>query len=242
MRNHRLNYAVVGLFVITMLSAAVVTAVVLAGRTGARDSYHVVFDNVADIKFGTQVRFEGYALGQVEDIRPLREAEMTRFQLEISVGQGFPIPEDMFLAPRLTGVIGHLEIEPPPITQPPVVFITAIPTDGCGTGVCTQGAHEPEVLECRHLVRAIGILCASRFSHIRRIGVDEALHLFATLPNRPPTRFISHFQFSAVGHCPSQKRPRLIGRGLAGRKAFPAWRIEAAARESSLSPVGRGSG
>ncbi|MDP6705822.1 MAG: MlaD family protein [Alphaproteobacteria bacterium] len=94
MRNHKLNYAAVGLFVIAMLGTALVAAVALTGRGVERDGYVVVLDNVADIKFGTQVRFDGYLVGQVETIRPLVEADRTRFRLEVSVQRGWRIPAD----------------------------------------------------------------------------------------------------------------------------------------------------
>ena len=66
MRHQGLNYAIVGTFVIAMLVAAVGAALMLGGGTGPRDHYSAVFDNVADVKFGTQVRYEGFPVGQVE--------------------------------------------------------------------------------------------------------------------------------------------------------------------------------
>jgi len=77
-----------------MLTTALVAAVVLTGHSVTRDRYVVVLDNVADVKFGTQVRFDGYPVGQVEAIRPLVEAERTRFRLEVSVERGWRIPAD----------------------------------------------------------------------------------------------------------------------------------------------------
>ena len=94
MRDQRLNYAVVGVFVLTMLASVLLAAVMLSGRTVASDDYVVVFDNVADVKFGTQVRFEGYPVGQVEGIEPLAEADKTRFRLVVSVERGWRIPAD----------------------------------------------------------------------------------------------------------------------------------------------------
>ncbi len=73
MRHQGLNYAVVGAFVIAMLVAGLGAVVALTGGTTARDRYVVVFDNIADVKFGTQVRYEGYPVGQVEAIEPIVE-------------------------------------------------------------------------------------------------------------------------------------------------------------------------
>ena len=94
MQNSKLNYTIVGIFVITMLAAAVGGAVLLSGRGGSHDRYVVQFDNVSDIKFGTLVRYEGYPVGQVEKIRPVAEGNGTLFDLDISVEQGWQIPAD----------------------------------------------------------------------------------------------------------------------------------------------------
>ena len=66
MYNNRTNYILVGCFVIAMIVAAAGSVAVLTGRTGPTDRYFLSLDNVADIKFGTQVRFEGFPVGQVE--------------------------------------------------------------------------------------------------------------------------------------------------------------------------------
>ena len=94
MKNQKLNYGIVGLFVIAMLAAAVVSGIALTGQTSAKHSYYVVFDNVADVRFGTQVRYEGFPVGQVEDIGPETEDGTTRFLLEISIDKDWPIPAD----------------------------------------------------------------------------------------------------------------------------------------------------
>ena len=73
MRIHKFNYIAVGLFVLAMLGAAVGSAFLMTGGTQATDSYSIVMDNVADMKFGTQVRYEGYTIGQVEIIEPITD-------------------------------------------------------------------------------------------------------------------------------------------------------------------------
>ena len=66
----------------------------MTGQTSAHHSYYVVFENVADVRFGTQVRYEGFPVGQVEDIGPETEDGTTRFLLEISIEKDWPIPAD----------------------------------------------------------------------------------------------------------------------------------------------------
>lgn len=94
MRKHNLNYVVVGLFVTAMVLAAVVSVTLLAGRGGVRDGYFTVLDNVADVGFGTQVRFEGYPVGQVERITPLAAGAGMRFRVELSIDRGWRLPAD----------------------------------------------------------------------------------------------------------------------------------------------------
>lgn len=94
MYNRRVNYVIVGLFVTAMLVAGGVSLALVTGRTGPTDRYHVVLDNVSDVKFGTQVRFEGYPIGQVERIDPETAGGGVRFRVEVSVEQGWAIPDD----------------------------------------------------------------------------------------------------------------------------------------------------
>ncbi len=94
MRDRNINYVIVGLFVVAMTVAAIAGLAALGGRTESRDVYVVVLDNVADLKFGTQVRYEGYPVGQVEAIRPVAEGGRVRFLVEVSVTRGWRIPPD----------------------------------------------------------------------------------------------------------------------------------------------------
>ncbi|MEE8332350.1 MAG: MlaD family protein [Alphaproteobacteria bacterium] len=94
MQNSKLNYTIVGVFVIAMLATAISAAIALSGRGGSYDSYVVRFDNIADVKFGTLVRYEGFPVGQVEEIRPVAQGGGMRFDLDVSVSQGWRIPDD----------------------------------------------------------------------------------------------------------------------------------------------------
>ena len=70
MRSSKINYLLVGCFVLAMIAAVVVTVATLTGRTGAVDRYYAIYSNVTGIKFGTQVIYEGYPIGQVEKLEP----------------------------------------------------------------------------------------------------------------------------------------------------------------------------
>ena len=94
MYSKRVNYVLVGCFVLGMALAGLVSIAILTGRTGPTDRYFVSLDNVADIKYGTQVRFEGFPIGQVERIEPAEPGAPGRFHIEISVAEGWRIPAD----------------------------------------------------------------------------------------------------------------------------------------------------
>ena len=94
MRTLSLNYAAVGAFVLAMLTAAIAAGAMLAGGSGPSDNYHVMLDNVSDIRFGTVVRYEGYPVGEVGRIVPQPDGAGMRFRVEISVERGWRIPSD----------------------------------------------------------------------------------------------------------------------------------------------------
>ena len=111
MRHETLNYTLVGAFVIAMLVAAVGSAVTLSGGVGPSDRYSIVFDNVADVKYGTQVRFEGFPVGQVEAIHPVAEDGTTRFHLDVSGREGWVIPADSIARIQNSTFLGAKTVE-----------------------------------------------------------------------------------------------------------------------------------
>jgi len=106
MYNKRFNYILVGLFVTAMLVAATISVVTLSGRTGPAQRYFVSLDNVADIRFGTQVRFEGFPIGQVERITPGDPVSGGRFRVEVSIAEGWQIPADSIARIGSPGFLG----------------------------------------------------------------------------------------------------------------------------------------
>lgn len=94
MRSSKINYLIVGLFVLVMIGALVTTVAMLTGRTGAVDNYYTYYSNVTGIKFGTQVVYEGYPIGQVEEITPEEKDGRMRFRIDFSIIQGWRLPKD----------------------------------------------------------------------------------------------------------------------------------------------------
>lgn len=110
MRSSAINYVIVGAFVLAAVVGLVVALALLAGRTGATDEYYTVYDNVGGVKYGTQVLYEGYAIGQVESISPITTDEGTRFRVTLSVEENWPIPEDSSADVTASGFLGGVMV------------------------------------------------------------------------------------------------------------------------------------
>ncbi|MBM3564647.1 MAG: MCE family protein [Alphaproteobacteria bacterium] len=110
MRSNRINYFVVGLFVIVSVVGLVVAVAVLSGRTGAADNYHAVYRNVTGVKFGTQVMYEGYPIGQVETVVPVADAGGMSFRVNFGVRQGWKIPDDSVANIAAPGLLSAITI------------------------------------------------------------------------------------------------------------------------------------
>ncbi|MDP7667464.1 MAG: MlaD family protein, partial [Rhodospirillales bacterium] len=110
MRSGKVNYLIVGGFVIVMMTALVVSVALLTGRTGATDGYFTVYRNVTGVKFGTQVLYEGYPIGQVETVTPVEAEGGMRFRVEYTVREGWLIPEDSVAQIAAPGLLSALTI------------------------------------------------------------------------------------------------------------------------------------
>lgn len=108
MNGGKINYVVVGVFVLAMAAALVVSLAVLMGRTGATDDYYAIYRNVTGVKFGTQVLYEGYPIGQVEKVTPVPSEGGMGFRVDFGVAKDWRIPEDSvaaITAPRLLAAV-----------------------------------------------------------------------------------------------------------------------------------------
>jgi len=94
MRDDRRNYIMVGAFVLAMIAALILWIALLSGRTGATDTYYVRYSDVLGLSEGTQIYFDGYPVGMIENIEPMNGADDRRFRLEVSIRKGWRIPTD----------------------------------------------------------------------------------------------------------------------------------------------------
>ena len=94
MRDERRTYLLAGGFVAAMLAILLVWISLLAGRTGATDPYFVVYGRVHGLKAGTEIFFDGYPVGRIDEITPVAIGQERRFRVDLRIRSGWPVPED----------------------------------------------------------------------------------------------------------------------------------------------------
>ncbi len=110
MKSTKINYVIVGAFVLLTIAGLIVTTALLTGRTGSADNYHAIYDNVTGVKYGSQVLYEGYPIGQVDDIVPVGQGARMRFRIDFSVQQGWLIPDDSLAKIAAPGLLSAVTI------------------------------------------------------------------------------------------------------------------------------------
>lgn len=110
MNTARINYVAAGAFVAVFLIGVVIAIALLTGRTGATDDYYSVYKNVTGVKFGTLVLYEGYPIGQVEDVIPVAEGGAMMFKVNYTVNEGWKIPDDSLARIGASGLLSAITI------------------------------------------------------------------------------------------------------------------------------------
>ena len=110
MNTAKINYIAVGAFVTATLIGLVVAIAMLTGRTGATDSYHAIYKNITGVKFGTQVLYEGYPIGQVESVSPVAAGGTMLFRVDFEISEGWQIPDDSMARIGASGLLSAITI------------------------------------------------------------------------------------------------------------------------------------
>ncbi len=110
MKSNRVNYVVVGSFVLAMLVGFVAVATYLSGRTTGVDPYYAVYDNVTGVKYGTKVLYEGYGIGQVQNVSPFVDRGRMRFRVDFQVAEGWRLPRDSVAKIAAPGLLSAVTI------------------------------------------------------------------------------------------------------------------------------------
>ena len=111
MKKDNVNYFAVGVFVIIIMAVLFAMFYRVTGQVAGAEDYYVVFDKIAGIKRGTAVTYNGFPIGQIDDVQPLNEAGKTRYKLHLQIRGGWKIPEDSIAQIIMPGVIADRQIE-----------------------------------------------------------------------------------------------------------------------------------
>jgi phospholipid/cholesterol/gamma-HCH transport system substrate-binding protein len=110
MRRETINYTLVGGFVVLSMVLLLVSVYLIMGRAGPTDNYQIRYRYVTGLKVGTPVSFEGYQIGQVENIEPQRVGDDLGYLVDVSIVAGWKIPQDSLAVMTSTGLLSALSI------------------------------------------------------------------------------------------------------------------------------------
>ena len=109
MRRGNINYALVGVATLAAFGLLLVTLFAITGRSGSTVAYHANFDNVTGVRIGAPVLYQGYRIGQVQDIVPERSGT-TRYRVELAVRADWPIPADSVAQLQASGLLAEVRV------------------------------------------------------------------------------------------------------------------------------------
>ncbi len=110
MKRDTINYTLVGVVVLAALALLLVALVVITGRSGRTYPYFVEYKNVTGLGVGAPVFYEGYRIGQVEEIVPRRTDNKTKYRVEVAVRRDWPIPDDSLAQLASSGLLADVAI------------------------------------------------------------------------------------------------------------------------------------
>ncbi|GMR08654.1 MAG: MlaD family protein [Gammaproteobacteria bacterium] len=111
MKHDNINYLVVGSFVLTLLVGLVITLAWVAETSGPVDSYTTTYKNVAGLKYGAAVTFEGFQVGQVVDISYDNSTRSPQYLVDFSVSKKIQVPDDSIAKVFSSGLLGQVSID-----------------------------------------------------------------------------------------------------------------------------------
>ena len=82
----------VGSFVLAGFALILAIIIVVRGQIGAPDGYHTYFKNVAGLRAGAAVVYEGYIVGAVAEVEPEAGEAGMRFRVNLEVEKDWVIP------------------------------------------------------------------------------------------------------------------------------------------------------
>ena len=128
MKRDNVNYLLVGSFVLLMAGVLLYALYRITGHSAKGDLYFTHFPNVAGIKNGAVVTYEGFEVGNVEQIEPVVRENRTWYRITLNLRKPLKIPVD-----------SHAVITTPGLLSAPLVEIK----EGRGRDILAVGADIP---------------------------------------------------------------------------------------------------
>ena len=110
MKRDTVNYTLVGAVVLAALVLLLVGLALITGRSGATTGYVVHYRNVTGLRYGAPVFYQGFRVGEVSGVKPERNAEGTRYKIELAIRRDWPIPKDSLAALQSTGLLADVSV------------------------------------------------------------------------------------------------------------------------------------
>lgn len=104
------NYFLVGLFTIIIGGMAIFLLLKMSGKGQEADKYFSYFNNVTGLGHGNPVYYEGYRVGQVEDIYPETIDGKLLFKTEYTILRGWKVPTDSYTKIASSGLLSDMSL------------------------------------------------------------------------------------------------------------------------------------
>jgi len=104
------NYFLVGLFTIFIGGVSIFLLLKMSGKNEEAETYYSYFNNVTGLGYGNPVYYEGYRVGQVEDITPETIDGRLLFKTEYTLIQGWKVPTDSITKIASSGLLSDMSL------------------------------------------------------------------------------------------------------------------------------------
>lgn len=110
MKRDHVNYTLVGAMVLSALALLLVALFLITGSSGGEAEYHTYYRNVTGLRAGAPVFYQGYRIGQVDDVVPERGDGGTRYRIGLSLRADWPIPQDSVARLQSSGLLADVTV------------------------------------------------------------------------------------------------------------------------------------
>jgi phospholipid/cholesterol/gamma-HCH transport system substrate-binding protein len=104
------NYFLVGLFTLIIGGISIVLLLNMSGNNKSSESYFSYFSNVTGLGYGNPVYYEGYRVGQVEEITPETISGQLLFRIDYSLIEGWKVPSDSITKIESSGLLSDMSL------------------------------------------------------------------------------------------------------------------------------------